>query len=50
MKLDAAASVEKGKMCIRDRIRLIPPKRMAALTTPINAPPAMNPDASKVPF
>lgn len=30
--------------------RLIPPKRMAALTTPINAPPAMNPDANRVPF
>ena len=30
--------------------RLIPPKRIAALTTPISAPPAMKPDASNVPF
>ena len=29
---------------------LTPPKRIAALTTPISAPPAMKPDASSVPF
>ena len=28
----------------------MPAKRMAALTTPIKAPPAMKPDASRVPF
>ena len=30
--------------------RFIPPKRMAALITPINAPPAMKPEANSVPF
>ena len=30
--------------------RMMPAKRMAALTTPIKAPPAMKPDASRVPF
>ena len=30
--------------------KLMPLKRMAALTTPISAPPAMNPEASRVPF
>lgn len=30
--------------------RLMPPKRIAALITPISAPPAMKPEASKVPF
>ena len=31
-------------------IKLIPPKRKAALTTPIKAPPAIKPEASNVPF
>lgn len=30
--------------------KLMPAKRMAALTTPIKAPPAMKPDANKVPL